>query len=303
MSKILFWSPLHGQGQTSNLHVTAFIMGILYRKQVLLMQTHFTGNNLESPLVGQNVGKSGWEDMELFGDVGIDVAVTYSNMNKLNRNMLENCCFTFPDTSILLLPGTETKNRETFDRDIGKAVTRLIREADDYVDMILIDSNSGDDKLSFQLMKNSDLIVVNLTQHRYVLDKFFTDYGDRFLGNDKVFYLFGDYDDNSSYNINNFRRKFRKYINRKNSGVIPYCTKYLDAQNDSAVLKFMKDGLNVNRNRNTKKYLYSAKQTFQAGKYNPEETDYLFHRSRLAVEKMLDLLHMPIKQCREGDDP
>jgi cellulose biosynthesis protein BcsQ len=162
--------------------------------------------------------------------------------------------------------------------------------------MILIDSNSGDDKLSFKLMENADLIVVNLTQHRYVLDKFFNDYGDRFLENEKVFYLFGDYDDNSSYNINNFRRKYRKFIHQKNSGVIPYCTKYLDAQNDSEVIKFMKDGLNLNCNRNNQQYFYLAKKTLQSGKYVREETDYMFHRSRLAVEKMLELLHVPIKQ-------
>lgn len=302
MSKILFWSPLHGQGQTSNLHVTAFIMGLLHRKRVLMMQTHFIGNNLESPLVGQNVSKSRTDENALFMDVGLDVAVTFSNMNKLNKDMLENCCFSFPDTPLLLLPGTETKNRETFDRDVGKAVSHVISDADECVDIVLIDSNSGDDKLSFRLMSMADLIVVNLTQHRYVLDKFFFDYKEQFLDNKKVFYLFGDYDDNSSYNINNFRRKYKKYINSKNSGVIPYCTKFMDAQNESEIIRFMQEGIHIGDEGRFKKFSYLIKKEFLPGKYTTEETDYFFHRSRLAIDKMLDMLNIPIRKgCREGN--
>lgn len=302
MSKILFWSPLHGQGQTSNLHVTAFIMGLLHKKRVLMMQTHFVGNNLESPLLGQNVSKTNISDNNLFRDVGLDVAVTYSGMNKLNLDMLENCCFTFPDTPILLLPGTEIKNRETFERDIGKAVNRLIRDADECVDMILIDSNSGNDKLSFMLMKTADLIVINLTQHRYVVDKFFSEYVDLFLDNTKVFYLFGDYDDNSCYNINNFRRKYHRYINHRNSGVIPYSTKFLDAQNESNVIEFMQNGLKISNYGDAKKFINKIKNTIYFGKYIPEETDYLFHRSCLAVAKMFDLLQISVRENHREDN-
>jgi hypothetical protein len=301
MSKILFWSPLHGQGQTSNLHVTAFVMSLLHKKRVLMMQTHFNRNNLESPLVGENVGRNSLEESNLFMDIGLDTAVTYSNMNRLNIDMLENCCFTFPDTQILLLPGTETKNRDTFDRDIGKAVTRVIQDADKCVDVVLIDSNSGDDKLSCKLMTMADLIVINLTQHRYVLDKLFADNNDILL-NKNVFYLFGEYDDNSSYNINNCRRKYRKYINHKNSGVIPYCTKFLDAQNESDVIKFMKSGLHRKEEGDLDKLINGIRRTLLWDNYTVDETEYFFHRSRLTVEKMLDLLHIPIsRDCREGD--
>jgi len=301
MSKILFWSPFHGQGQTSNLHVTAFVMGLLYKKRVLMMQTHFTGNNMESPFIGQNVEKKERVWNELFHDVGLDVAVMYSNMNMLNQETLENCCFTFPNTSLLLLPGTAMKNRESFDRDIGKAVNRMIYNADECMDMVLIDSNSGDDPLSFLLMKSSDLIIVNLTQHRYVLEKFFSYYLERIPDKNKLFYLFGDYDDNSSYNINNCRRKYHKYIHHNNSGVIPYCTKFLDAQNDSDIVRFMKNGLR-HKGRSSIKFRNHLTKTLFTERYAADETDYLFHRSGLAVEKMLKKLHKsPEREFQECD--
>lgn len=301
MSKILFWSPFHGQGQTSNLHATAFIMGLTYNKRVLMMQTHFYGNNLESPLIGQNVGYNLDNNYELFSDVGIDAAVTYSNMNKLNMNTLQHCCFTFPNTPIYLLPGTETNNRETFERDIGKSVTHMIKAADEIVDVILIDSNSGEDKLSFKLMNSADLIVVNLTQHRYVLDKFFRDYIKNFTDNKKVFYLFGDYDDNSSYNISNIRLKYHRYVNRRNSGVIPYSTKYLDAQNESNLVNFMLKGLKRSKSEDSKGLGSRLRTGLFSDHYKSDETQYLLNRSRLAVEKMFALLNYSKNLDRMGD--
>ncbi len=292
MSKILFWSPLHGQGQTSNLHVTACIMSMLHKKRVLIMQTHFAGNNLESPLVGQNTDKYNVDNMGLFQDIGLDTAVTYSKMNQLNSNILESCCFSFPETKLLLLPGTKTKNRETFERDIEKSVSRVIRTANKCIDMVLIDADSTEEKLSFHLMEQADLIVINLSQHRYVLEQFFMRYGDRFLNNNKVFYLFGDYDDNSSYNINNCRRKYNKFVTAANSGVIPYCTQFMDAQNESRIISFMQIGLHLRRENDLKKVYYSMKTAFWYDKKSGAENQYFFHRSKLAVDKMLQILQI-----------
>lgn len=294
---IVFWSPLHGQGQTSNLHNTALVMNILYKKKVLMMQTQYDKNNLESPLVGQNVGIVD-SDNELFQDIGLNAAVTYRMMNKLNLKIIESCCLTFQNSSLLLLPGSDTKNRETFNRDIGRGVIRMIKDANELVDVILIDTNSGDDDLSFQLMSTADLIVVNLTQRRYVLDKFISEYGKRFIDNKKVFYLFGDYDDNSTYNINNCRVRFRNYFRGANSGVIPYCTKYMDAQNESNILNFMKEGLSEKESE-LDRFLSRIRRIFRTSKYLQEETDYFFHSSILSVEKMYQLMNVS-KQKTSG---
>lgn len=288
MCTILYWSPYHGQGQTSNLHATALIMSMLYKKKTLLMQTHFAMNNLEGPLVGMNIkGKRLVED-QIFQDIGLDAAVTFTNMDQLNYNVLESCCFTFPETSLLLLPGTQTKNKETFHWDIGKSVVRVIENANECVDMIFVDANSGNDELSLHLMKAADLIVINLTQRKYILDNFFDRYGDYFINKDNVFYLFGDYDENSSYNIDNCRLKYRKYIKKNNSGTIPYSTQYMDAQNEGDAIKFIKEGL-----RKDKKERNFIRYTLKGGRYSQEETDHFFQQSKSVVEKMLTALHIP----------
>lgn len=293
MSKIVFWSPLHGQGQTSNLHIMALIMNFLYKKRVLLMQTHIAMNNLEGPLVGKNVDLKGSKDSDIFQDIGIDAAVMYSRLNKLKRDTFESCCLTFPNTSLLLLPGTEIKNREIFEHDICKNIAGMIRNAEKYVDVVMIDTNSGNDDLSFRLMPSADLIVINLTQRKYVLDRFFQEYEKRF--NDfagKIFFLFGNYDKDSCYNISNCRRKYRKYINEKNSGVIPYSTEYLDAQNESNIINMVREGLKTGKygEAGNLKSLFGRK--LGAGRYIDEETDYFLSQSCHSTAKVMRMLDM-----------
>jgi cellulose biosynthesis protein BcsQ len=227
------------------------------------------------------------------------MAITYSIMNKLSQKALENCCLTFSDASILLMPGTNTKNKETFERDIGNAVHRMLMDVDKYVDLVLIDSNSGEDKLSMSLMTTADLVVINLTQRRYVLEKFFLEYGEHFINNKRVFYIFGDYDDNSSYNINNCRKKYSRYITNSNSGVVPYCTKFMDAQNESNVMKFLQNGLLQRRNKDLRTWLSRALVNMKYGKYAQEETEYFFHRSLLCVGKMSGMMQLSVKKERK----
>lgn len=289
MSKILFWSPFHGQGQTCNLQVVSLIISQLYRKRLLLMQTHFSNNNLESPLVGYNVD-SEINHAEIFCGIGLDMAVTYSKMKKVNRMLLESCCLSFPNTSLLLLPGTQTQCKETFDRDIARSVTELIEDTDECVDLVMIDSNSGKDKLSMKLMDLADLVVINLTQRRYIINKFLEDYGELFYQNKKVFYLLGDYDKNSSYNINNFRRKYPKYIKDNNSGIIPYCTKLMDAQNEGNILGFIKNGLSVYSKNDSHKLVNVIRGWNTGNRKQRDETDYFFRMSCISVNKIFNFL-------------
>jgi len=290
MSKIVFWSPLHGQGQTSNLHILALIMSFVYKKRILMMQTHIAMNNLEGPLVGKNVDLEGSRESNIFQDIGLDAAVMYSRINKLEQDTFESCCLTFPNTSLLLLPGTEVKNREIFEHDICKNITKMIHYAENYVDIVMIDTNSGNDGLSFRLMASADLIVINLTQRRYVLDKFFLEYEKRFNDYGNIFFLFGNYNQNSVYNISNCRRKYWKYINTKNSGVIPYSTRYMDAQNESNIINMVREGLGVCKLSEASNLREQFRSRFKFGKYTDEETDYFFYQSCRSTEKIMNML-------------
>lgn len=256
-----------------------------------MMQTHISMNNLEGPLVGKNVDLNITKEDNIFQDIGLDAAVMYSRIDKLTESTLESCCLTFPDTSLLLLPGTEIKNKETFERDICRYIFRMIHSAEQYVDIVMIDANSGNDDLSFKLMSSADLIIINLTQRRHVLNKLFQEYENRFNDYSNIFFLFGAYDNNSGYNINNCRRKYWKYINKNNSAVIPYSTKYMDAQNECNILKMIKEGLYTYNLDEASKLNKLLKSRFKLSKYKDEETNYFFNQSCQCALKIMNKLN------------
>ena len=291
MSKIVFWSPLHGQGQTSNLHIISLIMSLLYQRSVLMMQTHISMNNLEGPLAGKYAELLSSENSYVFQDIGLDAAIMYSRMNMLMGDILESCCITFPNTSLLLLPGTETKNREIFERDIGSSINRMTIHAEDNVDIVMIDANSGMDELSIKLMSSADLIIVNLTQRQYVLNKLFLEYGEVLNKFKNIFFLFGNYDRSSGYNIINYLRKHRKYINIDNSGVIPYCTKYMDAQNDCDILSMVREGIHSAKLTDMYKFREVIKRILGLDRKSVMETDYFFREANRCVTKILNIIN------------
>jgi hypothetical protein len=111
-------------------------------------------------------------------------------------------------------------------------------------------------------MADSDLVVVNLSQNMGMLDIFFPYY--RELIRSKVFYLFGNYDVDSKYNINNIRRRYWKEITLVNSGVIPYNTEFLDAQCDGRVCEFIRENLGCNKNDHNRFFIKKSPRSIES---------------------------------------
>ena len=242
--KIAYWSPVHGQaGTTSNILATALITGMVCKKRCLLTQTHFNFNNLEAPLVGSN--SKNVASSEYFRDVGLDALVRCFKAAKISSEVLENCCISLPNTNVSLLPGTSKNNKDSFEYEMDAVFLNLLRTMEEIISIVFVDICSGNNPLSFKIMDDSDLVVVNLSQNMGIVDAYFTYYKERIQS--KVFYLFGNYDRNSKYNINNIRRRYCMAITPMNSGVIPYNTAYLDAQCDGKVNEFIRENMGCDK--------------------------------------------------------
>ncbi|MDF2513054.1 MAG: hypothetical protein K0S04_2920 [Herbinix sp.] len=260
--KIVFWSPVHGQtGLTSNILVLSLLSSIVYKKNCLVTQTHFNYNNLEAPLIERNSKSAS----DYFLDVGIDALVRNFKAERLDRELVENCCINLNNTRLSLLPGTTKTNRESFDYSIGMVIPRIFVAMDQFYDYIFVDTNPGMKELSIRLVQEAELTVINLSQNLEIINLYFKHYDKMIPG--KKFFLFGAYDLNSKYNINNIRKKYAG-ITKANSGVIPYNTAFKDAIIDSRVIEFIKKNLNTN---------------------NLSDNHYFISKSLSAAEKILNL--------------
>lgn len=255
--KVLFWSPVHGQsGTTSNILAVSLLIGMYYKKKILLTQTHFSYNNLEAPLVGNNSNnKSSKESQEYFLDVGLDALVRCFKASKLDNDTLENCCISLENTNLLLLPGTTKTNRESFEYEMDIVMKNLLRAIEEIYGIVFVDISSGYNPISFKLMKEADLTVVNLSQNMGITDMFFNEMRESMP--DNLFYLFGNYDCNSKHNINNIRRKYKE-IKAKNSGVIPYNTSFMDALCDCEVIEYIRNNINCSKNDENAYFIMKA---------------------------------------------
>lgn len=256
--KIAFWSPVHGQvGTTSNLLIISILMGSLYEKKCLLTHTHFKLNNLEAPLVGSNSKDA--ETISFFQDVGLDALIRSFKAAKLKQEDIENCCISFPDVPLSLLPGTSKRNRISFEYELNLLILSLLKNMEEYKDIVFIDVCSGHNSLSGKIISEADLTVVNLSQNIELMDTYFSSFEKLIPG--IKFYLIGNYDSNSKYNLSNFQRRYRKYIKSNNSGVIPHNTALLDALNDGRVIEFIKDNLMCAKGDENLYFISEAKKT------------------------------------------
>lgn len=250
--KIVFWSNVHGQsGTTSNLMAIAVMSTLLYQYKNLVTQTHFNMNNLEVPLVST----SSKADKEFFMDLGIDALARCIKSAPLDADVFESCSISLLDKQLNLLPGTTKDNREIFENDISKTIFGILQAASKYHDFVFIDTNSGKNELTMKIIKDSDIVIVCLNQNKSMLEDYSRNYE---IQDKKVFYLIGNYDYHSRYNLHNLRKCF-SWLKNDNSAIIPYNTEYMDAQSDGQVISYLLKNMDCDKDDNNSYFINQVK--------------------------------------------
>lgn len=250
--KIGFWSPLHGQTCTANMVAIALVTALRYSRKTVITQTHYNLNNLEAPVVGKRVTT----DKEYFSDIGYDALQRHLLSGPLTEEIVENCMTTIIEKKINLLVGTKQMSRDIYLEESTKVMISILRALDQYHDVVFVDVNSGNNENSMQVLKEVDMIVVNLRQNKAMIESFFEQYADYGIPTEKFFFLFGMYDDDSRYTLKNIRRKYSE-IKKNNSAVVPYNVQYSDAFSDHRVQQYIERNLYAEED-NTSKYFIDS---------------------------------------------
>lgn len=250
---IASWSNVHGQPRTtSNMVAITVAVAMCYNRKCLLTQTHFNLNNLESYLIGKRENSR-----DVFMDIGLDGLASVIKLRALNKETIENYSIPLLYKKLTLLPGTTSGNRKVFADDMGKTITMLLNEANKHYEMVFVDINSGSDEVSMKILEQADIVLVNLSQNKSVLDNYISSWHPE---GKKIMYLIGSYDKDSSYNLHNLKLMY-KFLSKENTGVIPYNIEFMDAQSDGSVLKFMKRNLAVKKEGSNAYFMDCVKES------------------------------------------
>lgn len=228
--RIAFWSNVHGQtATTSNMISIALMTALEYRLKVLITHNHFEMSTLESSLIEMKYLNN--EAIEL-SDNGIDALARFLKSSKLDKDNIVNYTTNILTKKLDMLMGTTHTHKDLYMNDLNNVINQILSLAQEFYDIVLIDVSSGKNELSNKILKNSDIIVVNLNQNINVLNEFFENYKEIM---DKCIFLIGRYDSNSRINKKNI---MRKYGLKKNISVIPYNIEFSDACSEGKAVDF-----------------------------------------------------------------
>lgn len=235
--KIVFWSPMHGTGTTGNMLATAVALHERLGKSVTVTHGSYCMNNLETSLLSKC--RSG--DMT---DMGLDALIRRFKAGELTKELIDECSFEITE-GFTLIPGGRGMRKEIYDNSVNLQIeNRIYQEVQKLCDVLMIDLCPGDCDRSRELMKDADIVVVNLRQNRMMLDEYESHLLQDIKG--QVIYAFGMYDNASRYSLHNLIHRY-SFLSRRNSYRIPYLSDYLDSMNEASVNEFIRCGVRIDR--------------------------------------------------------
>ncbi|MEK5187124.1 hypothetical protein [Solibacillus sp. FSL W7-1324] len=217
---IVSWSPIHGQGAiTSNVAALAAYSALTSSKRALITHTQLNYSSLELLFGKQLVTREGFED------AGMAALERLIKSNLLKPNAVMDYTETIYADKLDLLGGSNLE--DIIDDKTLKAILNITKDAYDH---IWIDAHSGrNSELTRLILSKADLVIVNLPQNRFVLDRFFNgmDFPEELKGRNYIIVI-SQYDKKSSFTT---RKIKRMYKTQAPVFQIPYSQQFKDACN------------------------------------------------------------------------
>lgn len=217
---IVSWSPIHGQGAiTSNVAAIASYSALTSSKRALITHTQLNYSSLELLFGKQLVTNKGFED------AGMAALERLIKSKLLKPKVVMDYTETIYADKLDLLGGSNLE--DIIDEKTLKAILNITKDAYDH---IWIDAHSGrNSELTRLILNKSDLVIVNLPQNRFVLDRFFNgiDFPEELRGRNYIVVI-SQYDKKSSFTT---RKIKRMYKTKAPIFSIPYSQQFKDACN------------------------------------------------------------------------
>lgn len=227
--KIIFCSNYSGQaGTTSNLAAIATWKALHGNQTSYLMQAGCQQNHLDEAFL-----RNDWQDHSQ-QENGIDSLTRIIKSEPITKETMDSCSVDLYQRKLFLLPGTLWKSPDLYDTVIYPMLIYCMKAINEEYDITYMDLGKVVDFKRSNLLLHADVIVMNLCQNHNVLEQYFS------LQQEcqrKVFYLIGNYDPISKYNLQYIHKQY--HIPYERLGAIPYNSMFKDAYSEGAVVRFL----------------------------------------------------------------
>lgn len=232
---IAFWSNARGRGgTTSNLACLSVIGAIESPGTRVLLENHCNMISLGDAFTKRTAHSMVREEQYYLNQVGLDSLMKKLQSRLFSNDMIKNSALSFLNQQMYYIPQSHVTNKEFFEYEFSQIVELLLEALEDFCHRVYIDTAISEHLSSKTILDKADLVVVNLSQDQAVLEDFFRSYG---ALNEKAFYLIGNYQQESRYNLKNIIREFR--IPKNKIAAVPYNVDFHDALSEGAVVRFI----------------------------------------------------------------
>ena len=227
--KLLFCSLFSGQvGATANLSAIATSLALNHRFRLFLMQAQYEKNYLDHGFLGERQ-----QSLEV-QENGIDSLVRMIKSEPITKEMIDSCSVNLYQNRLHILPSTVQNNLAMYETVIQPMLIYCMNAIQAHYDVTCVDLGTVTDWNRNRMLDQADVIVLNLSQNHCVLaDSFGMNLGNQH----KIFYVIGNYDPVSKYNLNYIHKKYKVPLRR--IGILPYNSMYRDACSDGSIVKLM----------------------------------------------------------------
>lgn len=243
MPIVSFWSTVESTqtATTSTIAAVACCMASKSKYKILLTQTHYQNMDLETSF--ENFDKKSSKGNLDIADTGMDALDRLYRSNKLNPENISNYASPLMRGKLELLYGTFKNDKDSYDR-VLETMPMIIEQSSRLYDIVMVDLSRGYNSAEInQILQQSDLIVLTMSQKMQVLKKIFKDINElKILQEKPIIPVIGKYDRFSTYTNKNIARNFNY---KKTIYTIPYNTQFFDACNEGKALNFFATNINA----------------------------------------------------------
>lgn len=231
--KIAFWTPtlMKNAGASSSMisiaSAAAMEIADESNKTVGIIQTKFASHSIDYALLGKGVlGDS-------FFGTGIDALLTAAKSRCVTEDDVKNSSISVLDDHLLLYKATIQKIQESYEADMSYFLD-VYDALGDYLENVFVDIGNGIGGVNLDVLKASDVIVVNLSQNAYLIEQAMKEI--KMLNLTNVYYCIGNYDSGSATTIKNLQKKYSPM--KRHTLVVPRNVDFMDAFGNGTVREF-----------------------------------------------------------------
>ncbi len=223
--KIVFWSEKEQAGSTFNMAAVACAAAMLYPVSIAVLAGGYEDQDLENQFQFSENTKDIWrrscmvaEESNYYVASGLDLLLRKSETEEFTDDYIKQQMKQVVPKRLYCLPAGKKQYGKWWDKEeVFQKMELIEQKMENCFDVVFIDCGCRKDDFSIKMLEQADVCVMNMHQEEETIGEY---YRKRMRFQGEVFFLVGNYFEESVYTRENLERIYR--VDEKNIGAIPY---------------------------------------------------------------------------------